>query len=67
MGKPEGAGYVEASIADRKASMSNISANVKPENSSKGFMPIGTKAGTAYGYKPEESAAETAPRIGGGS
>jgi membrane carboxypeptidase/penicillin-binding protein PbpC len=30
-------------------------------------MPIGNKAGTSYGYREQQSASETAPRVGGGS
>jgi hypothetical protein len=62
--KPAGAGYYEASIADRYASMNNIPATL-PYNTGRFFQPVGNKAGTAYGYRPQESASETAPRIGG--
>lgn len=66
MGKPEGAGYVEPSIADRYASMNNIPTDVA-RSKNPDAMPIGNKAGDSFGYKPQQTASETAPRVGGGS
>jgi hypothetical protein len=68
-GAPADGGYVEPSVADRYASMKNTRPEAVPLSKNPDAMPIGTKAGEPFGYRPSGKVLEAAtPRIvnGGG-